>query len=154
MTIVQYSQFWSVPDKMKGKKKNQKRPNEKHRREWLQMELDWNEENAFVIIKSQKCLLTSVNWSVLAQAILSIIMIPMKFGRTTTSNCIFFYLGELILWQGTSRLCPNSSWFRSTIPHGAIPMLTTRPVRCCPSSSNASPTCFVTPEKYNSQKQP
>lgn len=51
-----------------------------------------------------------------------------------------------MLWQGTSRLCPNNSWLRSTIPHGAIPILTTRPVRCCPSSKSASPTCFVTPE--------
>lgn len=55
------------------------------------------------------------------------------------------YRGELILWHGTSRLCPNSSWFRSTMPHGAIPMLTTRPERCCPSRRSASPTCFVTP---------
>lgn len=58
------------------------------------------------------------------------------------------YRGELMLWHGTSRLWPNSSWFRSTIPHGAIPILTTRPVRCCPSNNNASPTCFVTPVKY------
>lgn len=55
------------------------------------------------------------------------------------------YLGELILWHGTSRLCPNNSWFFSTIPQGAIPMLTTRPERCCPSIDKASPTCFVTP---------
>lgn len=58
---------------------------------------------------------------------------------------VYIYLGELILWHGTSRLCPNNSWLRSTIPHGAIPILTTRPVLCCPSSSKASPTCFVTP---------
>lgn len=45
-------------------------------------------------------------------------------------------------------MCPSSSWFRSTIPHGAIPMLTTRPDRCCPSSSRASPTCFVTPVNW------
>lgn len=67
---------------------------------------------------------------------------------TENDTTWIFYLGDDILWQGTSRLCPNSSWFRSTIPHGAIPMLTTRPVRCCPSSSNASPTCFVTPENW------
>lgn len=57
----------------------------------------------------------------------------------------FAYLGELMLWHGTSRLWPSSSWLRSTIPHGAIPMLTTRPVFCWPSSKSASPTCFVTP---------
>lgn len=69
--------------------------------------------------------------------------------KKNNQHCRFnkhIYLGELILWQGTSRLCPNNSWFRSTIPHGAIPILTTRPVRCCPSNKSASPTCFVTPE--------
>lgn len=63
--------------------------------------------------------------------------------------CISFtsstHLGELMLWQGTSRLWPSSSWLRSTMPQGAMPMLTTRPVRCWPSRSRASPTCLVTP---------
>lgn len=61
------------------------------------------------------------------------------------------HLGELMLWQGTSRLWPRSSWLRSTMPQGAMPILTTRPVRCCPSKSSASPTCLVTPE--SSQKK-
>lgn len=69
---------------------------------------------------------------------------------------IRIYLGELILWHGTSRLCPSNSWFFSTIPQGAIPILTTRPERCCPSIDKASPTCFVTPictdEVWNVQK--
>lgn len=63
------------------------------------------------------------------------------------------YLGELILWHGTSRLCPNNSWLRSTIPHGAIPMLTTRPDLCCPSTSSASPTCFVTPDVRHGERR-
>lgn len=72
-----------------------------------------------------------------------------QYEHWTSDTCwiIFIYRGELMLWHGTSRLWPNNSWFRSTIPHGAIPILTTRPVRCCPSNNNASPTCFVTPEK-------
>lgn len=63
-------------------------------------------------------------------------------------------LGELMLWHGTSRLWPNNSWLRSTIPHGAIPILTTRPVRCWPSNKSASPTCFVTPSNNTNNKNP
>lgn len=62
------------------------------------------------------------------------------------------YRGELILWHGTSRLCPSSSWFRSTMPHGAMPILTTRPERCWPSRRSASPTCFVTPAWVHIQR--
>lgn len=68
--------------------------------------------------------------------------------QTNKENIIKTYLGELMLWHGTSLLCPKSSWLRSTIPHGAIPILTTLPVLCWPSKSSASPTCFVTPAKY------
>lgn len=40
-----------------------------------------------------------------------------------------------------------SSWFFSSIPQGAIPMLTTLPCLCERSNISASPTCFVIPEK-------
>lgn len=69
--------------------------------------------------------------------------------KIKTKSCWNIYLGELMLWHGTSRLCPNSSWFRSTIPQGAIPMLTNRPDLCWPSTSSASPTCFVTPDVWH-----
>lgn len=91
-------------------------------------------------------------WRLLRTA--SLLLLKMKhligleslFRKSFKYVCRNIYLGELMLWHGTSRLCPSNSWFRSTIPHGAIPMLTSRPDRCWPSMSKASPTCFVTPD--------
>lgn len=48
-----------------------------------------------------------------------------------------------------SLLRPTSSWLFSTIPHGAIPIVTIRLFLWERSSSNASPTCLVTPAENN-----